>query len=86
MEHEACKVAVASRYLPEFILFMFVLGINVWWDRLVARWVGRSGIRDGYFHLNDGVLIALATTSAANFIGLVAIVAKHLFPEMKDKP
>ncbi len=68
-----------------YLLFIFVLGINIWWDRLVARWIGRSGVKNSWFHLNDGVLIALATTSVANFIGLVAIVARHLFPEIREK-
>jgi ABC-type spermidine/putrescine transport system permease subunit II len=33
--------------------------------------------------LANSVLIALVTTSLANFLALVAIVAKHLFPRPK---
>ncbi len=68
-----------------YVLFCFVLGINIYWDLHVVHWIGRSGAKSSDFQLHDNVLIALATTSVANFIGLVAIVAKHLFPEVTDK-
>ncbi len=68
-----------------YVLFAFVLGINVWWESYVIHWIHLSGGKGSWFHLNDNVLIALATTSVANFIGLVAIVAKHLFPDISEK-
>lgn len=43
---------------------------------------GREGTK---FHLNDGVLIALVTTSVANFLALVLIIARNLFPGRSDQ-
>ncbi len=68
-----------------YVLFAFVLIINICWETCVIKWIKLSGTKDAAFHLSDNVLIALATTSVANFIGLVAIVAKHLFPEIKEE-
>ena len=61
-------------------LFVFVLSLNVYWAHQVIRMVWKSGMSVSGFHLSDSVLIALVTTSIANFIALVVIVAKHLFP------
>ena len=67
-----------------YVLFAFVLGINIGWECWIVHWIRLSGWTNTGFHLSDGVIVALATTSVANFIGLVAIVAKHLFPEIKQ--
>lgn len=62
------------------ILFVFVLSLNVYWAHQVIIMLWKSGRSGSGFHLSDSVLIALVTTSIANFIALVVIVAKHLFP------
>jgi hypothetical protein len=62
-------------------LFIFVLGLNIWWDINVRKMVWESGRVSSGFHLSDTALVALITTSMANFLALVAIVAKHLFPD-----
>ena len=64
----------------KIILFTFVIGINVWWSIEVERMLWHSGVSGSTFHLNDSVLIALVTTSIANFLALVIVVARHLFP------
>jgi hypothetical protein len=66
-------------------LFVFVLGLNLWWDFAIAKWVRLSGTQGSNFHLSDSVLIALTTTSVANFVGLLVIVARHLFPSTNSK-
>lgn len=71
------------KYSLKILLFVFVAAMNVWWDTRVADWIWYSGYVDGGFHLSDSVLIALATTSLANFLALILIVAKHLFPSDK---
>ncbi len=68
------------KFWLKILLFAFVLILNGCWDYQVIRWVWYSGTLGGYFHLSDPVLIALATTSTANFLALIFIVAKHLFP------
>ena len=35
----------------------------------------------GFIHLSDTVLVALIAGTTINIIGLVVIVAKHLFPD-----
>lgn len=71
-------------WLKRFILmpslFLFVISLNVWWDHSVMRLIRESGMNGSGFHLSDSVLIALITTSIANFLVLVHIVAKNLFP------
>lgn len=42
--------------------------------------VEKSGAIRSKFHLDDSVLIALVSTSIANFLTLLVILAKHLFP------
>ena len=69
-----------QRYLLKWILFAFVVGISTWWSISVLRMVWKSGTSGSSFHLSDSVLIALVSTSIANFLGLVVIVARHLFP------
>jgi hypothetical protein len=79
-ENFAFKWEWALRFLFKMVLFGFVLGVNIWWTRNVLRMIWRSGMTKGDFHLDDAVLIALATTSIAAFLALVTVVAKHLFP------
>jgi hypothetical protein len=67
-------------HVLKWILFGFVLAINIWWTNNVLKMVWRSGSAGSYFHLDEGVLIALVSTSIANFLALVIIVAKNLFP------
>jgi len=76
----AFKWEWGAKLLFKFVLFGFVLGINIWWTRNVLKMIWRSGMVNGDFHLDDAVLIALATTSIVAFLGLVTVVAKHLFP------
>lgn len=66
-------------------LFVFVLGINVYWSHQIVRLLWQSGSAGNNFHLSDSVLIALVSTSIANFLGLVVIVARHLFPSDPSK-
>ena len=61
--------------------FLFALLINIWWDYNVRQMIWQSGRANAGFHLSDGVLIALLTTSIANFIGLLTIIANYLFRE-----
>lgn len=80
---EHARLRSVRDLILSWILFAFVLGINIVWECWIVHWIKLSGRQNTGFHLSDGVLIALATTAVANFIGLVAIVAKHLFPEVK---
>jgi len=66
-------------------LFCFVLVINIWWTWTITRMLWHSGMANSTFHLSDSVLIALVSTSIANFLGLVVIVARHLFPSDSPK-
>ena len=63
------------------LFFFFALLINIWWDYNVRQMIWQSGRTNAGFHLSDGVLIALLTTSIANFIGLLTIIANYLFRE-----
>jgi hypothetical protein len=69
-----------QRYYFKWVLFAFVVGMSAWWSYSVLRMVWKSGTSGSTFHLSDSVLIALVSTSIANFLGLVVIVARHLFP------
>jgi len=68
------------RRIFRIILFVFVLLINVSWSMAIIVMLWKSGKIGGYFRLSDSVLVALVSTSIANFLGLVVIVARHLFP------
>ncbi len=68
-------------HVLKWILFGFVLGINIWWTNNILKMVWLSGSSPSYFHLDNGVLITLVSTSIANFLALVIIVAKNLFPD-----
>lgn len=71
------------RTIFKVLLFGFVVVLNGWWAWRVMGIVKESGTASSGFHLDNSVLIALVTTSIANFIALVAIVARHLFPSDK---
>jgi hypothetical protein len=64
-------------------LFIFVIVMNIWWTHRVLQLIWESADSKSDYHLANSVLIALVTTSLANFLALVAIVAKHLFPSSK---
>jgi hypothetical protein len=66
-------------------LFSFILIINIFWTLEITRMLWASGLTGSTFHLSDSVLIALVSTSTANFLGLVVIVARHLFPSDSSK-
>jgi hypothetical protein len=66
-------------------LFIFVLVINIVWSYEVIKMLWSSGLNGTTFRLSDSVLIALVSTSIANFLGLVVIVARHLFPSDPSK-
>ncbi len=54
------------------------------WLVLVIAIVLLQGFSDGryhFFHLADGVLIALLGTTTVNVVGLFYVVAKYLFPD-----
>jgi len=74
-----------QRYVLKWVMFGFVLGIDIWWTRNVLRMVWLSG-SGTYFHLDNSILITLVSTSVGNFLALVAIVAKNLFPTVKKTP
>jgi hypothetical protein len=65
------------------LLFIFVIVMNIWWTHRVLQLVWESADSKSDYHLANSVLIALVSTSLANFLALVAIVAKHLFPSSK---
>jgi hypothetical protein len=69
-----------QKHIFKWILFIFVLGLSAWWSISVLRMVWKSGTSGSTFHLSDAVLITLVSTSIANFLALVVIVARHLFP------
>lgn len=70
-----------QRYLLKWVICFFVVGINIWWPWTVLRMIWSSGTSGSTFHLDDSVLIALISTSVANFLGLLVIVVRHLFPQ-----
>jgi hypothetical protein len=72
------------KILFKVALFVFVIGVNIWWTYSVLKMIWKSGQTKADFHLNDTVLIALATTSLAAFLALVTVVAKHLFPSKSN--
>jgi hypothetical protein len=82
---EAWKLSVPRmdwtlRRIFRISLFIFVLLINVCWSAAIIVMLWKSAKIGGNFRLSDSVLVALVTTSIANFLGLVVIVARHLFP------
>jgi hypothetical protein len=73
------------KFILKPALFVFVLAINCWWDWNVRSILWQAGRLGTGFHLSDSVLIALITTSMTNFLALVTIVAKHLYPSTKPE-
>ncbi|SRR6266446_468013 len=67
----------------KILLFAFVIAMNIWWTHRVLQLLWQSASLTSQYRLANSVLIALVTTSLANFLALVAIVAKHLFPSSK---
>jgi len=65
------------------LLFTFVIAMNIWWTHRVLQLLWQSASLTSQYRLANSVLIALVTTSLANFLALVVIVAKHLFPSSK---
>jgi len=72
-----------QKYVLKWVMFVFVLFINIGWTGSILRILWLTGFHAYGFHLNDGVLITLVSTSIGNFVALVAIVARHLFPGAK---
>jgi hypothetical protein len=70
----------SQKYYLKWIMFGFVLLINIAWTVSILRFLWLSGFNKGGFHLDNSVLITLVSTSIGNFVALVAIVAKNLFP------
>jgi hypothetical protein len=73
----------AMRYVLRPVIFVVIVWLNIWWDVNVRDILWQAGRTGSGFHLENSVLIALITTSMANFLALVAIVARHLFPDSK---
>jgi hypothetical protein len=71
-------------FLLKPTLFIFVLMGSAWWVWDVSQMVWQAGRSNSGFHLSDSVLIALITTSVANFLALVTIIANNLFPNPKQ--
>ena len=69
------------RFVLKPVLFITIVGLSWWWSVNVSKLVWASG--KGWISLDKTVLIALVTTSVGNFIALIVIIAKHLFPERK---
>ncbi len=67
------------QYGLRLVFFGAALWVNWWWDRNVCAMVWQSGRERTGFHLSDKVLIALLTTSIANFLVLLTIIARFLF-------
>jgi hypothetical protein len=72
-----------QKYYFKWGLFVFILLINVYWMHHVITIVWYSGLRRYGFHLDNSVLITLVSTSVGNYVALVAIVARSLFPGEK---
>ena len=70
----------SQKYYLKWVMFGFVLLINVIWTAGIFRILWLTGFHAYGFHLDNNVLITLVSTSIGNFVALVAIVARHLFP------
>jgi hypothetical protein len=66
-------------------LFVFIMVVNGWWAWSVLNIVKQSAIEGSKFHVANSVLVSLVSTSIANFLALVVIVARHLFPSQEQK-
>jgi hypothetical protein len=69
-----------QKYILKWVIFAFVLVINIGWSVSILRILWLTGFHAYGFHLDNNVLITLVSTSIGNFVALVAIVAKNLFP------
>ena len=68
------------------LFFVFALLINIWWDYNIRQMVWQSGRANSGFHLTDRVLMGLLTTTIANFIALLTIIARYLFTPKMTAP
>ena len=68
-----------ARYGLRVGFFFFALVLNLWWDLNVRDMMWQSGRLGTGFRLSDKVLVALLTTSIANFLALLTIIARFLF-------
>ncbi len=73
----------AMTFLLKPVLFAIVVGLSWWWSVNVSKLVWASG--KGWIALDKSVLVALVTTSVGNFITVVVIIAKNLFPYTKKQ-
>jgi len=73
------------RFWLRTVFFFFALLINLWWDWNVRCMMWQSGREGTGFHLSDKVIIALLTSSIANFLALLTIIANHLFQKQPKK-
>lgn len=67
------------RFILRTFFFFFALLINLWWANNVRLMLWQAGRVNSGFHLSNSVLIVLLTTSIANFLALLTIIATHLF-------
>jgi hypothetical protein len=67
------------------LFFVFALLINTWWSVNVRDLVWQSGRTHSGFHLSDKVLVVLLTTSIANYIALLSIIARYLYRSSNKK-
>jgi hypothetical protein len=74
------KIEFWLKFALKGLLFIFVIWINIYWPYKILQIVQKVADESLKFHLDNSVLIALVTTSVANFVSLVVILAKHLFP------
>jgi hypothetical protein len=69
------------RFWQKTVLFVFGMILNAYWSHQIVMMLWRSGSAGSGFRLDNAVLIALVTTSIANFLALVTVMAKNLFPQ-----
>lgn len=69
------------RFWQKTVLFVFGMILNGYWSHQIVMMLWRSGSAGSGFRLDNSVLIALVTTSIANFLALVTVMAKNLFPQ-----
>jgi len=73
----------AMTFVLKPVLFVIVVLLSWWWSVNVSKLVWASG--KGWISLDKSVLVALVTTSVGNFITVVIIIAKNLFPDAKKR-
>lgn len=72
LENLGTILELRSRYASRLMFLLWV------WMVVVAATLLLQGA--GWFDLSDAVLVAALSTTSVNIIGLVAIVARYLFP------